>query len=512
MSAGTLDAKGLDKNATEGEKLDRSGKMETLNRAFKTGVEKTGEYFGNVKQTLGDAFTIVDGRNELGNAVKNYFNEKNERVKTVENLGDGASKTTYYDGKGTAYLDKITDLWKDTSELKLRPDTEIVKENYYAKTDELGRTVQCKISGVQTKETGKAALNKNLWDDSYMPGDERGHIIADILGGPATKENIVPQNQVVNRSSMKRVENKVRKLVDQGHRVDYEVKVNYAGGDARPSSFEPKITVDGKLYDLPAELKKIYNVTDDLKTSQMVKITAKETLWSSHKAGLEQGFLAASLTCAISTVENISACLRGEISAGDAAMNIAKDTGLAGAAAYGVTFISDGVSHLMSASSKTLIASLGQSCVPAAAVTFAISSYESVIDFSKGEIGIDELAYDLGASAVGVAGAFGGGVLAGAALGSVVPGAGTVVGAGVGLVASMVGYAVSSEAYKTVVEMGGEFIEAHADELNTIKNKAESIAHNTIDLAAELGDTAVSEVMTAISNFNTANALPFEVL
>ncbi len=309
---------------------------------------------------------------------------------------------------------------------------------------------------------------------------------------------------------MKRVENIVRELKADNHKVDYEVKTNYVADDTRPSSFEPKITVDNQPYDLPDDLKKIYNEPDP---SAVKKVTTDigERYGLSNKAGVEQGALAATVTCAMSTVDNVSACISGEITADEAAINIAKDTATAGAVGYAAGFVTNEVATAMAASSNSLISSLGNSCVPAAAISFGIASYDSVMDYAQGEIGVDELAYDLGENAVGVAGAIGGGALAGAALGSVVPGAGTVVGAGVGLVGGMVGYAVTTGAYETVVQKAGDSLEAHADELKALQEKAESIANNTIDMAAQIGDNAVADVKAAISDFNIKNSLPFKI-
>ena len=90
-----------------------------------------------------------------------------------------------------------------------------------------------------------------------------------------------------------------------------------------------------------------------------------------------------------------------------------------------------------------------------------------------------ELAYDLGENAAQIGGGIAGAALAGAAVGSVVPGAGTVVGFGAGLVGGMVGCAVASEAYASAVEFGAENVDALAD-------KAQEMANKTVDIAKKL--------------------------
>lgn len=76
-------------------------------------------------------------------------------------------------------------------------------------------------------------------------------------------------------------------------------------------------------------------------------------------------------------------------------MEIAKDTGTAGAVGYGTAFLSTAVSQTMSKSSLALIKSVSGSCVPASVVSFAVDSYDSISDFAQGHIDGNELAYDL---------------------------------------------------------------------------------------------------------------------
>ena len=108
-----------------------------------------------------------------------------------------------------------------------------------------------------------------------------------------------------------------------------------------------RTTVDGKVNsDLS---KKIYN-TDELSTIDKAKTTIKETgvkVKPHHEAGMESAAIAATVTCAISTVDNVTACLDGEITADQAAINIAKDTGTAGAVGYGAGFVSHAVASSM---------------------------------------------------------------------------------------------------------------------------------------------------------------------
>ena len=93
------------------ERLDLTEKLDGLNKSFRSGVKEVGGKFGKVEQTMGDAISQNNRINEMGNAMKEYF-QGDKMVKTVENLGEGITKTINYDDKGTAYLKEVTDIAK----------------------------------------------------------------------------------------------------------------------------------------------------------------------------------------------------------------------------------------------------------------------------------------------------------------------------------------------------------------------------------------------------------------
>lgn len=497
---------------------DRTEKMDSMNKAFKSNVKPENGAYGTTVLDKGNGLTEQLSRNEYGHIRKDYFRD-GQKYLTREKVSDGNWSKTHYDDNGTAYKTEHIKWGKSTPgeiNTQLARNTEIVKGNFTAKTDVYGRPISNKVTDVQVKDasTGRHALSKNLYDSSYRPGDERGHIISDQLGGTPGKENVLAQEHSVNHNQFREVERTVERLKAEGHKVDYEVKTNYADKSNRPSSYEPKITVDGEPYELDASLKKIYNEESttklsEIKTSakekvQRVKGSMSESTVKAHETGRKAGIEAAAITCAISTVDNVTSYMDGEISADEMAINIAKDTGTAGAVGYGVGFVSSKVAGTMASSSCKMISALGKSSVPGAVVAFGVQSYGAVMDYAQGEIDGQELAYDLGENAVGVAGSIAGAAAAGAIAGSVVPVAGTVVGAAIGLVGGMVGYAVASGAYETAIELGSEY----ADEIG---EKAQEVASATIDKAAELCSDVADKVTDAIKDFNIANKLPFNI-
>lgn len=196
--------------------------------------------------------------------------------------------------------------------------------------------------------------------------------------------------------------------------------------------------------------------------------------------------------------------------------DIASETAAAGAFGYGTQFISTAVSQTMRASSSQLIRTVGGSCLPAAAASFAVESYNSISDFAQGEISGSELAYDLGENATAIAGGIKGaavgasiGIKVGAVVGTVAGPAGTAVGAAVGgvtgsIVGGVVGCVIASEVYATAVEFGAE----HAD---TINEKAQEFADSTIEAVKEAVPEQLDNVKTAFNNFANSINLPIHV-
>ena len=232
----------------------------------------------------------------------------------------------------------------------------------------------------------------------------------------------------------------------------------------------------------------------------MKQLMAKDIVANANKVGLESGMAAAGLSAFASSIDNVQKYLNGEVTALEAVEDIAKDTGIAGAVGYGTGFVSTTVANTMASSSHELISKVGGSCAPAAVVAWGVQSFDAVVDFSQGEITKEELAYEFGKNAANVAG----GIVAGAAVGSVVPGAGTAVGAGAGFVASMVGCALASEAYAAAVEHGGEGVDIMA-------SKAQELASKTVEMAKTEVPEKVSFIRKSINGFASENNIPIKV-
>ena len=492
----TIESRGFDLNFNE-----LREKTALLNKSFDSKIKPVNGIYG-IAETLKENGDIIrTGKNDLGHSYREYYHD-GKIYKRYDLLGDHKNLTTDYDDNGTAYSKIIRQTGDNKAriiESSLMPDTTIVKGNFTAVTDNLGRLISNKVTDLNLSTEKRVDVTKYR-DNSYRANDQGGHLIAHQLGGTSGKENIVAQLDEVNLSKMKRVENTVRSLKEQGHTVDYEVKTNYVGSNTRPSSFEPRITVDGVEYtDLPDELRKIYNEADVTPAKKAVT-NIGELYGTAHETGIKSGLVAAGITFAVSTVDNVSAYVDGEITAEEMVVDIVSETTAAGVIEYGSELISATVSHAMSKSSSALIQKVAGSSLPVAVVSFAVESYDSLSAYAQGEIDGGELAYELSENAASVAGAMKGATI-GATVGSVAGPVGTVAG---GIVGGVVGAVVATEIYATAVELGAEGAEFLAD-------NAEGLMKDTVALFEEHIPEKLDEVKGAFNEFIKDANLPFNL-
>ncbi|MCL2299869.1 MAG: DNA/RNA non-specific endonuclease, partial [Firmicutes bacterium] len=436
-----------------------------MHESFSSAVKPEGGFYG-FKETIKDNGRVErTWRTENGNLFKEYLQD-GRLVQTREKLPSGPILETKYDDNGTAYCtSKATPGSKETGyrvvdrQTSLTPEVAIQKGNITTYTDALGRPSKAIVTDL-TANNSRDSLNSIFRDSTYRPNDDKGDLIPKRFGGRSSPENIVPQDLTVNRGLVKRVENIAADLKAQGKTVDYEIKPNYVGSNKRPSSFEITIKADGEVIELPDNLRKIYNSTDQ---SQIGAATTNlgERFGLSHEAGIKSGLTAAALTAAVSTVDNIRQVMNGEITAQEAFVDVAKDTGIAGAVGYGTTFVSHAVTTAMEVSTHKLISSMGKLGVPAAVISFGVASFDSVVDFAQGEIDGKQLALELGENAVSVAAGMAG-MVAVAPLAASAAGVGGVIGGAIGSVIPIVGTAAGAAAGAfvagTAVSMVGSMV------------------------------------------------------
>jgi len=71
-----------------------------------------------------------------------------------------------------------------------------------------------------------------------IDGDEGGHLIASIFGGPGEKLNLVPMNDNLNKGEWKKMENDWAEALAKDTKVKVNIVPKYNGSSPRPSSFD----------------------------------------------------------------------------------------------------------------------------------------------------------------------------------------------------------------------------------------------------------------------------------
>ena len=90
--------------------------------------------------------------------------------------------------------------------------------------------------------------------DLKLPGDEAGHLFADMFGGSRFLDNLVAQSFDVNRSKYRKMENVWQRALKDGKSVYADIDLNYEGNSFRPTSFDITYYIDGEYTML-----RIYN-------------------------------------------------------------------------------------------------------------------------------------------------------------------------------------------------------------------------------------------------------------
>lgn len=146
-------------------------------------------------------------------------------------------------------------------------------------TDEYGRIVNwsCKSNYEPDNERDNNAQIESGGEDR-QEGDDGGHLVARILGGPSGGENIVPMRDTINRGDYKKSENDIVEAKKQDKDVEDQGKVIYEGESKRPSKIERTYTVDGekthlKIDNIKESTELISDLKDDISSLDLESLT-----------------------------------------------------------------------------------------------------------------------------------------------------------------------------------------------------------------------------------------------
>ncbi len=342
------------------------------------------------------------------------------------------------------------------------------------------------LERIQVKFVGKngaECLNKLLskdYEKYLLDGKVDSVEIPSDYYDQIKNENLI-QNKIADYT--KQLE-KVKELGKDDVARDLEAKINKC---QKLDSMLKKSTVSSQEAVEARENGKLYTG----------KIFANKMISQSLKAGLDAGIVSAEISAAISVVDNLQKVYAGELSPAEAFVDVVKDTAVGGTVGGGTVFISSTISSLMHGSSHELIQSLSQTALPAAFVSFGVQSFDSVVDFAKGEIDAKQLAYDLGENAAKISGS-----MAGMAITTTAVAASGPVGIAAGLVGCVVGTAIAAEAYKSAVEKAPQG-------LDLLAAKAKELSGNAIDFAQQAIPESVDNLKNAFNDFASKVELPF---
>lgn len=195
--------------------------------------------------------------------------------------------------------------------------------------------------------------------------------------------------------------------------------------------------------------------------------TAKDIHKISNKAGFEGAKTSAIIGGGVSVVQNIVSVVKGDKSAEEAVLDTALDTGKAAAMGYATNYMGSAVAGIMkNASSKTL-QSISKGGLPSTIAVSILEVGKTLTKYGNGEIDGVQCLTELGEKGTGMLASS-----AGAAIGqAVIPI--PVVG---GLVGGMVGYAMSTAYYNSLVTVLNEAKIAHEERIRIEAECEASIA------------------------------------
>lgn len=167
---------------------------------------------------------------ELANNADVIQTDKNENIQFSE-----VKENTSLDDTGKPYI----------------KDGELIPNNTYEingvkyETDDKGRIIHAETS-VEINNEPRPSLNSRKVD-GLEPGDDKGHIVAHILGGADTEGNLVAMDSKLNRGEYKSMELGAKRALEEGKEVIMTVDIEYEGDSKRPKSFTVTLEIDDEI-------------------------------------------------------------------------------------------------------------------------------------------------------------------------------------------------------------------------------------------------------------------------
>lgn len=258
------------KNKTYKQRYDyHHGALTTKSTYNNTGVKQATYYYEN-NQLVRKIDYNPDSSYKLNYYIQeklirtDYYNSKNERYRVVSHLK--TEKLKGYQTKTASICDMGRTRERNVV-VDIGVDSDYAKRDYYAYTNDYGQLVQVDAAQIiRQNETyedvvwGRSGIGKELRyckSEAQVPGSEpakydKGHVIADSMGGAANAYNITPQIEEINVSGAQaQMENMFRVAFAQKKTVtDFRMTITYKNNQTNvPSKYAVTFKIDGQKYD-----------------------------------------------------------------------------------------------------------------------------------------------------------------------------------------------------------------------------------------------------------------------
>nr|WP_276320189.1 DNA/RNA non-specific endonuclease [Histophilus somni] len=86
-----------------------------------------------------------------------------------------------------------------------------------------------------------------------LESDCGGHLLASMFRGAGEKINLVAMDEILNGPKGKwyQMERQWKQALEQGKKVEVDIKPIYRGNSKRPDSFDINYSINGKVIELP---------------------------------------------------------------------------------------------------------------------------------------------------------------------------------------------------------------------------------------------------------------------
>ena len=201
-----------------------------------------------VEQTSNNTADVIDSTNEA--KAEGLTDQEKQEIKEKTGWSDKIVDAIRSKEEAQIYIDAGLVEGDDNGKPYIK-DGELIPNNTYEingvkyETDDKGRIVRAEAK-VEINNSPRPSLN-NRKVGGLEPGDDKGHVIAHVLGGSDTEGNLVAQDAKLNRGEYKSMELSAKRAREEGKDVTMTVEIEYDGDSKRPKSFTVTLEIDGDI-------------------------------------------------------------------------------------------------------------------------------------------------------------------------------------------------------------------------------------------------------------------------